>query len=85
MEESLYYAEVKLLTKYCHSCLDNKMKERLMLFLMKNTLYENAIELGLEDDAAMYYSEMLNLLDMKNCNCSITNNTCTNGNCTIRK
>ena len=47
MEESLYLAEVKLLTRYCHNCLDNKMKERIMMFLFKKELYDNATKLGL--------------------------------------
>ena len=51
MEESLYLAEVKLLTRYCHNCLDNKMKERIMMFLFKKELYDNATKLGLTEDA----------------------------------
>ena len=76
MEESLYLAEVKLLTRYCHNCLDNKMKERIMMFLFKKELYD------------MYYKEMLNLLGMRTCNCTINCNTCkncSNGSCTICK
>lgn len=85
MNDSLYYAEVKLLKKYCNNCLDNKMKDKIMLFLLKKTLYENAIELGLTEDANQYYDEMLNLLDMKTCNCTNTNNNCENGVCRICK
>jgi hypothetical protein len=88
MEESLYYAEVKLLTTYCQNCLDNKMKERIMMFLLKKTLYENALALGLTEDADMYYKEMLNLLNMRTYNCNIGCNTCNkcqNGSCSICK
>lgn len=88
MEESLYYAEVNLLTTYCHSCLDNKMKEKIMMFLFKKTLYDNALELGLTDDADQYYKEMLNILDMRTCNCNIICNNCKNcenGSCSICK
>lgn len=88
MEESLYLAEVKLLTRYCHNCLDNKMKERIMMFLFKKELYDNATKLGLTEDAEMYYKEMLNLLGMRTCNCTINCNTCkncSNGLCTICK
>ena len=88
MEESLYYAEVKLLTTYCQNCLDNKMKEKIMMFLLKKTLYENALALDLTEDADIYYKEMLNLLDMRTCNCNIgcnTCNNCQNGSCSICK
>lgn len=86
MEESLYYAEIKLLTTYCQNCLDNKMKDKLMMFLFKKTLYDNAVELGFTEDAEKYYNEMLNLLDMKTCNCNInTKNACENGTCSICK
>ena len=82
--ESLYFAEVKLLTKYCHTCLDNKMKDKIMLFLLKKTLYENATELGLTDDADKYYTEMLNLLDMRTCSCTIDNcKSCEYGYCEL--
>lgn len=84
MNDSLYYAEVKLLKKYCNNCLDNKMKDKIMLFLLKKTLYDNAIELGLTSDASQYYDEMLNLLDMKTCDCTNPNN-CENGVCRICK
>ena len=88
VNESLYYAEVKLLTTYCRNCLDNKMKEKIMMFLFKKTLYDNAIELGLTDDADLYYKEMLNILDMRTCNCNILCNkcnNCANGSCSICK
>lgn len=88
MEESLYYAEVKLLTTYCQNCLDNKMKEKITMFLLKKTLYENALALNLAEDAEMYHKEMLNLLDLRTCNCNIECNTCNNcqnGSCTICK
>lgn len=88
MTDTIYYAEVKLLKNYCQNCLDNKMKERIMMLLFKNTLYENATDLGLTDDAEMYYNEMLNLLDIKTCNCTInckTCNNCCNGICSICK
>lgn len=85
-KESLYFAEVKLLTTYCHNCLDGRMKDKIMLFLLKKTLYDNATELKLTDDAAMYYSEMLNLLDMKTCNCTIDDcNNCKDGSCKLCK
>lgn len=84
--ESLYYAEVKLLTKYCQNCLDNKMKDLIMMFLFKKTLFEQATELGLTEDADMYYKEMLNMLDMRTCNCNInTQNCCKNGCCSVCK
>lgn len=54
MNESLYYAEIKLLTTYCHNCLDNKMKDKIMMFLFKKTLYDNATTLNLADDAEQY-------------------------------
>lgn len=86
MEESLYYAEVKLLTTYCNSCLDNKMKDKLTMFLFKHMLWDNATKLGFTEDAEMYYNEMLNLLDMRTCKCSINNkNCCENGTCSICK
>lgn len=88
MNESIYYAEVHMLRKYCHSCLDDKMKERIMMLLFKNTLYDNATKLGLTEDAQMYYNEMLNLLDLRSCDCNIdckTCNNCSNGSCAICK
>lgn len=86
INESLYYAEVKLLTKYCHNCLDNKMKDKIMMFLFKKTLYDNAVELELTDDAQQYYIEMLNLLGMRTCNCTINDcNTCKDGYCELCK
>ncbi len=42
-----------------------------MMFLFKKTLYDNATTLNLADDAEQYYNEMLNLLDMRTCNCTI--------------
>ena len=84
--DSLYYAEVKLLTIYCRNCLDNKMKDKIMMFLFKKTLYDNAISLGLQEDADMYYNELINLLDMKTCSCDIINNKCCeNGYCQLCK
>lgn len=86
INESLYYAEVKLLTRYCHNCLDNKMKDRIMMFLFKKTLYDNAVELDLEEDAKQYYIEMLNLLGMRTCKCTINDcKTCKNGYCELCK
>ena len=58
MEESLYLAEVKLLTRYCHNCLDNKMKERIMMFLFKKELYDNATKLGLTEDELAFYDAL---------------------------
>lgn len=85
-KESLYYAEVKLLTTYCCNCLDNKMKDKILMFLLKETLYDNATELGLTDDADRYYDEMLNLLDLKTCNCTINDyKNCENGYCQLCK
>lgn len=84
--ESLYYAEVKLLSKYCNTCLDNKMKDKIMLFLLKKTLYDNATTLGITEDADRYYVELLNLLDMKTCNCDISScKTCKDGYCELCK
>lgn len=88
MDETLYYAEVKLLTRYCRPCLDNKMKERIIIFLFKKILYDNATVLNLTEDADMYYKEMLNLLDVRDCGCNIKCNTCktcNNGTCAICK
>lgn len=84
--ESLYYAEVKLLTKYCHHCLDKKMKDKIMLFLLKKTLYDNAVELELEDDAEQYLTELFNLLDLRRCDCepgSCTCKCCNDGYCEL--
>lgn len=84
--ESLYYAEVKLLTTYCHNCLDNKMKDKIMMFLLKKTLYDNAVALNFTDDAEQYYNEMLNLLDMRTCNCTINDcKNCKDGHCELCK
>lgn len=86
VNDSLYYAEVKLLTKYCHNCLDNKMKDKIMMFLFKKTLYEDATALNLTEDADRYYKEMLNLLDLRTCNCTINDcKTCKNGYCELCK
>ena len=85
MNESLCYAEIKLLTTYCHNCLDNKMKDKIMMFLFKKTLYDNATTLGLTEDAEQYYDEMLSLLDMTTCNCNINTKTCENGYCQLCK
>lgn len=82
MEESLYYAEIKLLTKYCQHCLDNKTKQRLMMFLFKKTLWENALALGYEEDADQYYKEMLRLLNVANCNDKPIDN-CEYGYCAL--
>lgn len=84
--ESLYYAEIKLLTKYCHNCLDNKMKDKLIMFLFKKTLYDNATTLGLTEDANRYYNEMLNLLDLRTCECSVSDcKNCKDGYCELCK
>lgn len=84
--ESLYYAELKLLKRYCQSCLDNKMKDKIMMFLFKKTLYENATTLGLTEDADRYYNEMLNLLDLRTCPCSKSEcKNCANGYCELCK
>lgn len=84
--ESLYYAEVKLLTKYCHNCLDGRMKDKIMMFLLKKTLYDNATALSLTEDADRYYNEMLNILDMKICNCTIDDcKNCKDGYCELCK
>lgn len=86
INESLYYAEIKLLTKYCHNCLDNKMKNKLIMFVFKKMLYDNATTLGLTEDATRYYNEMLNLLDLRTCECSISNcKTCEDGFCELCK
>lgn len=88
INESLYYAEVKLLRNYCSNCLDNKMKELIMMFLFKKILYDNATELGLTEDADLYYKEMLNMLNLRKCDCNIMCNSCNkcgNGTCTICK
>ena len=72
INDSLYYAEVKLLTKYCHNCLDNKMKDKIMMFLFKKTLYENAIA--------------LDFTDMRTCNCTINDcKNCKDGYCELCK
>lgn len=84
LNESLYYAEVQLLTKYCRNCLDDKMKDKIMMFLFKNTLYDNAIELGFTEDADQYYTELMNLLDMRTCDCSVNDSkSCANGYCEL--
>lgn len=84
--ESLYYAEIKLLTTYCRNCLDNKMKDKIIMFLLKKTLYDNAITLQLEDDAKQYFDEMMNLLDLKTCNCTINDcKNCKDGYCRLCK
>lgn len=85
VSESLYFAELKLLRTYCHNCLDNKMKDKLIMFLFKKVLYDNAVSLNLVNDANIYLSELYNLLDMKTCNCSINNKTCENGYCELCK
>lgn len=79
MEESLYYAQIKLLMTYCRTCLDNKMKEKLMMFLFKYTLWETATELGFTDDAEQYYNELLLLLGLKGCSSDMLCKTCENG------
>lgn len=84
--DSLYYVEVKLLTTYCKNCLDSKMKDKIMLFLFKKTLLDTATALDLQEDADMYYNELINLLDMKTCSCDIINNKCCeNGYCQLCK
>lgn len=83
MEESLYYAEIKLLTTYCQNCLDNKMKEKLMMFLFKRVLWQNAVSLGFEEDAERYYNEMLLLLNMTSCGVKLNCNNCANGYCSL--
>ena len=94
-KETLYNAEVQLLRKYCHNCLDNKTKDKLVMFLFKMMLLENAEELGLSEDAKKYEIEILSLLNLTpNCcntcgtaavnkiNC---NTCCENGYCAICK
>ena len=83
MEESLYYAEIKLLTQYCQACLDNKMKQKIMMFLLKHTLWQNATNLGFTEDAEKYYAEMLILLDMKTCDKKPNCKNCQNGYCAL--
>lgn len=83
MEESLYYAEIKLLTFYCQACLDKKMKQKLMMFLMKHTLWRNALDLGFTADAEKYYNEMLILLDMKTCDAKPNCKNCQDGYCAL--
>ena len=66
--------------------IDNKMKDKIMMFLFKKTLYDNATTLNLADDAEQYYNEMLNLLDMRTCNCTIDDcKNCKDGYCELCK
>lgn len=83
MNESLYFAQIKLLTTYCQSCLDNKMKQKLMMFLFKYTLWQNATDLGFEEDAEKYYNELLILLNMKTCDVKCECKPCANGYCEL--
>lgn len=56
------------------------------MFLFKKTLYEDATALNLTEDADRYYKEMLNLLDLRTCNCTINDcKTCKNGYCELCK
>lgn len=72
-KETLYNAEVKLLTTYCHNCLDNKMRNKIIMFLFKMTLLENAEELGLPKDVARYQQDILRLLGLGCSNCTHCN------------
>ena len=57
-----------------------------MMFLLKKTLYDNAVALNFTDDAEQYYNEMLNLLDMRTCNCTINDcKNCKDGYCELCK
>lgn len=64
MDESIYYAEIKLLNKYCSTFPNETLKKRIIMYLFKKMLYDNATELELTDDASIYYTEMLNILNM---------------------
>ena len=56
------------------------------MFLLKKTLYDNAVELQLEDDAKQYFNEMMNILDLRTCNCTINDcKNCTDGYCRLCK
>ena len=53
---------------------------------VRDLLYDNAITLQLEDDAKQYFDEMMNLLDLKTCNCTINDcNNCKDGYCRLCK
>lgn len=84
MDEDIYYAKLKFLTTYCSSCLDSCMKDKLMMLLFKESLYYTAIKLGFDEDAEKYKTEILNLLNLRTCDCTTTGcKNCSNGYCEL--
>lgn len=84
--KELYYKEVNLLTEYCNTCLDKQQKEKLVLFILKQQLFQYAIENNLIDDQIAYYKDLARMLkievksNMQNilpcAKCACTNGVC---------
>lgn len=61
-DKELYYKEIQLLTNHCSTCLDKQQKERMLLFLLKQSLLEYATDNDLIEDQIQYYKDLARML-----------------------
>lgn len=81
----LYNAEIKMLRKYCQTCLDDRQMQLLMLIVFKRQLLEQAIATSHNKEALQSYLDLCKLLNVSintktvNIGCK----TCINGVCKL--
>ena len=81
----LYNAEIKMLRKYCRTCLDDGQMQLLMLIVFKRQLLEQAIATAHNKEALQFYLDLCKLLNV-NINTKTVNTgcrTCVNGVCKL--
>lgn len=81
----LYNAEIKMLRKYCQTCLDDRQMQLLMLIVFKRQLLEQAITTAHNKEALQFYLDLCKLLNV-NINTKTVNTgcrTCVNGVCKL--
>lgn len=81
----LYNAEIKMLRKYCQTCLDDRQMQLLMLIVFKRQLLEQAIATSHNKEALQFYLDLCKLLNVSintktvNTGCKV----CVNGVCKL--
>ena len=70
--EELYYKQIDLLCNHCSTCLDDQQKDRIMLFMLKYSLLQYAVEHDIIDDQVQYYKDIARMLNI-NTNHSVFN------------
>lgn len=63
-DKELYYREIELLTSYCSTCLDQHQKERMVLFTVKKSLLDYAIQNDIIEEAIAYYNDLARMLNI---------------------